>query len=78
MYTKGLKTTIQNSMQFIDKGKIEKIFTEINKQSKDDVPRDQQKQSNDIRKRILLSNHFGTAFKAKNMEEMLFEMKEVQ
>ena len=78
-YTKGLTAVISNSMVQIKSTQIEKIFQELNPKTKEEVvQRDLNKLSTDIRKRVLISNHFGTAFKSNNMEEMLFDMKEVQ
>ena len=63
-------------MQGYDKPRVEKIFTDLNTKSKDETVR--ARVESDVRKRVLLSSHFGTAFKAKKVENMLFEMKEVQ
>lgn len=76
-YSKGLIATITNSLQPGDKTKVEKLFSDFNPKTKDEGIREALKLQNDIRKRVLLSSHFGTAFKSKKMEAMLFDMKEV-
>jgi len=57
-------------MQGYDKNKVEKIFTDLNTKSKEEAVR--ARVEGDIRKRILLSSHFGTALKVKKVENMLF------
>lgn len=62
-YSKGLIATITNSLYAGDKSRVEKLFADFNPKIKDEGIREPLKLQNDIRKRVLLSSHFGTAFK---------------
>lgn len=51
--------------------KIERLFADSSAKS------EAVREKNEIRKRVLLSSHFGTAFKIKKTEDMLMTMKEL-
>lgn len=74
-FSKGITLMLQSAMPYVDRAKFEKLFADINAKGKDNEVRDPGKP--DVRKRLLLSSTFASAYKTYKVEGMLLEMKDV-
>lgn len=64
---------LQSALPNLERQKLEKLFAEGNSKGKEEV-RDPNKV--DVRKRMLLSSTFATAYRTYKVEGMLLEMKD--